>query len=68
MSAVTAEKRNIANYVRSTLAAVRRGSIRTLLSPIRFILFLFDAFYILVELITIWLFKPVSDLPSVDIE
>ena len=68
MSVVAAEKRNLANYVRSTLAAARRGSIRTLLSSIRFIHFLFDAFYILVELITIWLFEPVSELPSVDIE
>ena len=60
MSAIAAEKHNIANYARSTLAAARRSSIRTLLSPIRFIHLLFDAFYILVELITIWLFKPVS--------
>lgn len=60
MSAVVAEKHNIANYARSTLAAARRGDIRTLLSPTRVIRFLFGVFYILVELIIVWLFKPVS--------
>ena len=61
MSAVAAEKHNLVDYARSTLTAAKRGDIRTLLSPARAVRFVFDAFYILVELIIIWLFKPVSE-------
>ncbi|EPS96966.1 FAD/NAD-binding domain-containing protein [Fomitopsis schrenkii] len=38
--------------------AARKGDIQTLLSPTRIIHLLFNAYYIIVELVIIWLFKP----------
>lgn len=61
MFPVVAKGHNAANYARTTLVAARNGDIRTLLSPRRLIHFLFNAYYVLVELMIIWLFKPVRE-------
>ncbi|TFY53705.1 hypothetical protein EVJ58_g9304 [Rhodofomes roseus] len=58
MSALAAEKNNAVQFAHNTLRAARKGDIATLLSPARVLRLLFDAFYILVELVIIWLFKP----------
>ncbi|KAH9840185.1 FAD/NAD-P-binding domain-containing protein [Rhodofomes roseus] len=58
MSALAAEKNNAVQFAHNTLRAARKGNIATLLSPARVLRLLFDAFYILVELVIIWLFKP----------
>ncbi|KZT65513.1 FAD/NAD(P)-binding domain-containing protein [Daedalea quercina L-15889] len=58
MSAVVAEQRNVSQFVHNTLLAARTGDLRTLFSPARVIRSLFAAFYILIELVIISLFKP----------
>lgn len=61
MSVVAAEANNAAYYAHCTLMAARKGDIQTLLSPTRIIHLLFNAYYIIVELVIIWLFKPVGE-------
>jgi len=60
MSALAAEKRK--QHRASTCSAARKCDFKTLLSPARAVRLLFDASYILVELVVVWRFKPVSAL------
>ncbi|TCD66067.1 hypothetical protein EIP91_001875 [Steccherinum ochraceum] len=58
MSVLKAEYHNVATYTSSTLSAASRFHVFTVLSPTRFFGFIFNIFYILVQGVIIWAFKP----------
>ncbi|KAI0942707.1 hypothetical protein AcW1_003266 [Taiwanofungus camphoratus] len=61
MSALAAERDNLASFLRSTRAAVRAHdllALLALLSPLRLLRLALNALYILAQLLVIWAFKP----------
>ncbi|CAL1702592.1 unnamed protein product [Somion occarium] len=58
MSATRVEYHNVFNYISESLSSARSLNPFRLLSPIRFVVFIFNIFYILIQKIIIWMFKP----------
>ncbi|KAI0078015.1 FAD/NAD(P)-binding domain-containing protein [Panus rudis PR-1116 ss-1] len=58
MSATKAEYHNLSTFTSDSLNYARSFDIFSLLSPTRFIIFMFDFFYIALQRLIIWTFKP----------
>lgn len=60
MSAIQAEIANVSSFVSDTISSAKSLDILHVFSPARFLVFLFNIYYILCQKLIIWVFSPVS--------